>query len=62
MDHGVLAVGFGSKKSGKNKDYYIVKNSWGIAWGEDGYIRIARGTSTTGGMCGIANYPSYAIA
>jgi len=48
LDHGVLAVGYGT--SGKT-GYWIVKNSWGTAWGDSGYLKIAR--SSGDGVCGI---------
>jgi len=59
LDHGVAAVGYGTEKG---VDYWIVRNSWGADWGEEGYIRMERnvaGTST--GKCGIAMEPSYPL-
>lgn len=57
LDHGVLAVGYGSENG---IDYYLVKNSWGTSWGEKGYVKIARSSSTNDpGICGIAKQPSF---
>jgi KDEL-tailed cysteine endopeptidase len=56
LDHGVVVVGYGSENG---KDYWIVRNSWGASWGEQGYIRIQNTGAKDAGICGINMQPSY---
>ncbi|KAL8447413.1 hypothetical protein Emag_004384 [Eimeria magna] len=41
LDHGVLLVGYGTDKK-SNKDFFLMKNSWGPGWGEGGYMLMAQ--------------------
>ncbi|CAI0432578.1 unnamed protein product [Linum tenue] len=59
LDHGVTAVGYG--ESGGMK-YWLIKNSWGAQWGEEGYIRMQRDIPAKEGICGIAMQASYPTA
>jgi cathepsin L len=57
LDHGVLAVGYGTENG---IEYYLVKNSWGESWGDNGYVKIGRSDSTNdAGICGIAMDASF---
>ncbi|XP_954973.1 cysteine protease precursor, tacP, putative [Theileria annulata] len=51
LNHAVLLVGEGYDPKTK-KRYWIIKNSWGRDWGEDGFMRLER-TNEGNDKCGI---------
>jgi hypothetical protein len=69
INHGVLVVGYGTDAAATTeiKTFFKVKNSWGDAWGEGGYIRLARyevdktDPMDNWGECGILTLLSYPV-
>jgi cathepsin H len=47
LDHSVTLVGYGVE-SGNSTQYWILKNSWGASWGENGYFRLQYGVNCLG--------------
>ncbi|XP_073475024.1 procathepsin L-like [Aquarana catesbeiana] len=53
LNHAVIVVGYGSEYNEEEEediDYWIVRNSWGDDWGDNGYIKMQRNVN----LCGIA--------
>lgn len=56
LDHGVTVIGYNTTEDGL--EYWLVKNSWGPKWGENGFFKLARNKNN---MCGIATSASFPI-
>lgn len=59
--HGVAIVGYGYDDI-QEVDYWLVRNSWGQDWGEQGYFRVLKDLSVPGpGIMAIRNQASFPI-
>ena len=52
LSHAVIVIGYAP-------NYWMIKNSWGTQWGEDGFMYMAKDRENN---CGIATYPYYVVA
>uniref|UniRef100_A0A7N0SY76 Uncharacterized protein n=1 Tax=Kalanchoe fedtschenkoi TaxID=63787 RepID=A0A7N0SY76_KALFE len=59
LDHAVTIVGYENVEGGTS--YWIVKNSWGESWGDEGYIKMAKDIAEPEGLCGLAMDAWYPI-
>ena len=57
LTHAVLIVGYGTSE--QDGDYWIIKNSWGPSWGENGFFKIKRTDGQKEGPCGVPSLASY---
>ena len=58
LDHATLVVGYGTDAD-TNQEYWIMKNSWGSSWGDEGYMRLVI-PGDGPGQCGIQNDATWA--
>ena len=54
-NHALVAVGYGRQNG---LDYFLIRNSWGSDWGENGNFKLLRNNDN---HCGVANYGQYTI-
>jgi hypothetical protein len=51
-------VGYGTDVE-TGKLYWLIKNSWGTGWGDDGYVRLDRETINKCSILEFAVFPTY---
>lgn len=55
--HAVCCVGYGTEE-GSGIQYWLIKNSWGVNWGEAGYARMIRNAGNQCGEASVAIIPT----
>ena len=55
INHAVLLVGYGTDPAGG--DYWIIQNSWGRDWGENGFARMIRNSEINCHIASDVLYP-----
>jgi len=61
LGHAVLAKGYGTDRQ-SGKGYWLIQNSWGAGWGEQGHIRLLRRSSEEEtNWCGTDNKPKEGV-
>jgi hypothetical protein len=58
VNHAVLITGWGTDPQAG--EYWIVKNSWGVGWGDAGFFKVAMNVGGSAGWCNIQEMAFYA--
>lgn len=66
VNHGVVVVGYGANNGQYNdncEEYWIVRNSWGKNWGQDGFFKLCMDMSedTPNGTCQINAFATWPV-
>lgn len=64
VNHGVTLVGYGKSEKPNCSEYWLVRNSWGPSWGENGFFRFCmdkKDDVNPHGTCLINSYVMYPL-
>jgi C1A family cysteine protease len=59
VNHAITIVGYGTHSGHGCKDYWLIRNSWGSSWGDDGFFKLCAersGRTKEFGTCQINSY------
>jgi hypothetical protein len=68
VNHGVTVIGYGNTKGDEKAaewcdEYWIIRNSWGTKWGENGFFKLCMDDAGEDhmpyGICQLNRYPTY---